>query len=58
MAYEVSYNGRTWQTVEDEARMRRILADHYTDPVYPMKELECGHQVRTTFAVYRKAKDE
>lgn len=54
--YQVSYNGKDWELVEDERRMRRILANHFADVAYPIAELERGHQVRTTFAIYRMVK--
>jgi len=52
--YQVCYDGKNWESVEDESRMKRILANHFTDIVYPMKELEQGQEVRTTFSAYRK----
>jgi len=57
--FQVDYgDGKGWQDVADEARMRHILTDHYRNPHFAIKEMRAGREVRTTlFACYRANPD-
>ena len=50
--YQVSYDGKNWESVE-ENRVLRILADFYKEVPLVLQEMAHGREVRTAFAVYR-----